>query len=92
VQARARDAHLRCAYGISTDVYDQMCSDQNNACAICGRPCRTGKRLAVDHDHETEKVRGLLCISCNVHLGWYENNVEAVQEYLLHVSRYEYDN
>jgi len=40
------------------------------------------KHFAVDHCHQTGEVRGLLCWTCNVGLGWYENNVAAIGEYL----------
>jgi hypothetical protein len=58
-------------YGITVDDYDRMLVAQNGVCAICRQPCLTGKRLAVDHDHATGKVRGLLCSNCNQGLGHY---------------------
>ena len=43
-----------------------LAKKQNNACAICGRIDETnGKSLALDHDHETKTIRGLLCMRCN---------------------------
>lgn len=51
-------------YGIPEGDYDRMLEAQNGLCAIClGRP--VSKRLAVDHDHKTNEVRGLLCSRCN---------------------------
>jgi len=47
-------------YGITADDYDALLTFQRGVCAICGRAPK-GKRLAVDHNHVTGKVRGLLC-------------------------------
>lgn len=47
-------------YGITADEYDRLFRLQGGRCAVCGRRPRT-KRLAVDHDHATGAVRGLLC-------------------------------
>ena len=64
-------------YGLSQDDYDALFSKQGGVCAICRQP-ETKKStaldggvcsLAVDHDHETNKVRGLLCHSCNIAIG-----------------------
>lgn len=63
-------------YGITADDYHRMFAEQNGCCAICGKPetmidHRYGKlrRLAVDHDHKTGKVRGLLCYLHNQMVG-----------------------
>jgi hypothetical protein len=54
--------------GLKPGDYERMLARQGGACAICGSP--PGKhRLAIDHNHETGKVRGLLCIRCNTALG-----------------------
>ena len=60
--------------------YLQMFSEQNGVCKICKKPDK--KKLAVDHDHTTGRIRGLLCYSCNLHIGWYENRKPFVQDYL----------
>lgn len=53
---------------LSTQEYRRRLSEQGGACAICSsRPTR--RRLAIDHDHETGLVRGLLCTNCNLGLG-----------------------
>lgn len=64
---QARKLMIR--YGLTTAQYDQMLDRQDGRCAICRRQPRT-KRLAVDHDHETGHVRGLLCDRCNRGLEW----------------------
>jgi len=58
-------------YGISHKEYDKLFKENNNRCMICGRHKTesTYNTLCIDHDHETEKVRGLLCDDCNQMLG-----------------------
>ena len=61
-------------YGISSENYNHLRAEQNDKCAICGRPETKTMRgrvisLAVDHDHETGEVRGLLCSHCNTLIG-----------------------
>jgi hypothetical protein len=51
-------------YDITIDDYELMLAFQDGVCAICGRPPKK-MRLAVDHDHKTGEVRGLLCFICN---------------------------
>ena len=63
--------------------YYSMLNKQNNRCAICNiDKCVTGKNFAIDHDHSTGIVRGLLCFSCNHNLGWYENKQKSIENYL----------
>lgn len=58
---------LRRRYGLTLEQHDAMLAAQNGVCAICCRPEEHKKytRLSVDHDHDTGKVRGLLCRRCN---------------------------
>ena len=64
-------------FGITPDDFDKMFIQQNGRCALCGRPepdvqyGRT-RKLNVDHDHKTGRVRGLLCVQCNTLLGHLE--------------------
>lgn len=64
-----RNRRLRRNFGITLAEYEHMIVAQNGVCAICRKPCKTGRRLAVDHDHDTGKVRGLLCAGCNIGIG-----------------------
>ena len=52
-------------YGISVEDVDAMLASQHGVCAIC----QTAPAIHVDHDHQTDKVRGLLCFRCNAALG-----------------------
>jgi Autographiviridae endonuclease VII len=67
-------------FGKTVEWYEQTLRDQNGACAICGKPetavHQNGRvvSLSIDHDHNTGKVRGLLCRLCNHHLHSVEHN------------------
>jgi len=56
-------------YGVDRRMYEAMYFDQDGTCLICEKR----EARVVDHCHETGKVRGLLCVSCNFNLGWLES-------------------
>ena len=57
-----------------------MLDEQGGGCAICQKtPEENGRRLAVDHNHTTGDVRGLLCTQCNVGLGNLGDSVERLR-------------
>lgn len=60
----ARAGQLKHKFGVSVSWYEAKLAEQENVCAICHKP-EEGRRLAVDHDHDTGKVRDLLCGRCN---------------------------
>jgi len=66
--------------------YPLMFSAQGGVCAICGRPPAT-RRLHIDHNHSTMKVRGLLCFKCNttlrrfVTVKWLEDALNYLRKY-----------
>jgi len=67
---RLRDYNLRTKYDISLADYNGLLRAQNGLCAICrGGPNSSRTNLCVDHDHETGKVRGLLCVRCKALIG-----------------------
>lgn len=71
-----RESALRRLYGISLKDYDELLASQNGHCAICPALPDTQRHgvLHVDHDHETQRVRGLLCDNCNNGLGRFQDN------------------
>ncbi len=74
-------ARYKSLYGITIEEYNILLEFQEGKCAICGRPPKN-RRLAVDHDHKTGEVRGLLCMRCNqtlherVDMEWLANAYE----------------
>ncbi len=67
---RMKDWRLQKTYKINISEYDALLNKQNMCCAICERhQTEFQRRLAVDHDHETGEIRGLLCHSCNTGIG-----------------------
>ena len=73
-----RDKHYSKAYNLSLDDYTAMLAKQDGKCAICGcTESRDGKRFAVDHCHDTGKVRGLLCRPCNSAIGFLNDDYQT---------------
>ena len=82
---KKRNNDLKSLFGITLDQYKEMLKEQNGVCAICGKKeteidNRTNKKrnLAVDHDHKSEKIRGLLCGKCNKMLGLVNDNINIL--------------
>ncbi len=74
-----RDSKLKQLYGITRAEYNVMLDFQGGGCAICG--CDNGKhRMAVDHDHRSGKIRGLLCHSCNLGIGQFGEDTERLRK------------
>jgi hypothetical protein len=87
-----RDRQLRKKYGISWAEYQALFARQGGLCAICGTDKPGGRGLmAVDHDHKTGQIRGLLCNLCNRGLGQFRDNAKTLRnaaEYLEKASAY----
>lgn len=65
-KAVAKNAYLKRTYGISLDEYNELLQKQEEKCAVCKRhKDEFSHGLAVDHDHKTGEIRGLLCTHCN---------------------------
>ena len=78
---KMRCAHLRRTYNMTLDDYKHMLADQNGCCAICGSSSPNNGDVtvfAVDHDHATGNVRGLLCNPCNRGIGYLQDDVDVV--------------
>ena len=76
-------------YGLTSDDYNRMFEEQGGCCEICGRhQDEFDRRLAVDHDCETEKVRGLLCAGCNAGIGMLRHNKESLQNAIAYLDKY----
>ena len=77
-KAAARASRLEKTYGLKAGQYEAMYAAQGGVCAICQRATGASKALAVDHDHETGYVRGLLCSVDNKLLGHFRDDPEAL--------------
>lgn len=72
-------------YGITAHDFEQMLDRQNGVCAVCKETQLGGKNLCIDHDHKTGKVRGLLCVACNMAIGYMKDDpqrLRAAADYL----------
>lgn len=72
---RDRAWQLKRKYGITEQRYQEMVSEQVGRCAIC----LVAKAEHVDHDHETGKVRAVLCFNCNAALGHFKDRPDALR-------------
>ena len=71
--------HLQYRYDITLDEYNKLFIQQNGCCVLCGKhQFEMKRRLAVDHNHITGKVRGLLCNKCNNGLGCFNDSAELM--------------
>lgn len=64
----ARWKRIKEKYGITREAYNEILQEQGGACFLCQRTpeqIRRRQNLAVDHDHDTGAIRGLLCYNCN---------------------------
>jgi hypothetical protein len=79
--------HIKKEYGLTPADYEKLLRIQGYGCAACGAPPELGRHLAVDHDHTSHQVRGLLCKCCNMAIGFMRNNpftALAAWRYLRH--------
>ena len=95
----SRNRHLKANYGITLDDYNKIYEDQSGLCAICKRPesrlfnqygkCR---HLAVDHNHDTKQVRGLLCGACNQAIGLFDEDILRMEAAIMYLKTHTGEN
>ncbi len=68
--------NIKKLYGLEKKEYDAMYTNQKGLCKICGN----SRKLHVDHCHKENKVRGLLCITCNIGIGHFAEKTERLQK------------
>lgn len=87
---KRRRSNLKFKFNISPEDYDEMLCEQNNRCAICGtdEPGRSGVEFFhVDHDHETGRVRGLLCQGCNTGIGNLKEDIFVLESAIVYLQQ-----
>lgn len=79
---KVQDYNLKKLYGLTIEQYEAMLVEQGGVCALCRKPPSgraNGGRLHVDHDHETGRVRRLLCYHCNNALGHFRDDPDLMR-------------
>lgn len=74
-------------YGMDPEQYDRLMEQQGNRCPICERPFGSGRMPAIDHDHGSGRVRGLLCGECNLGLGKFRDDQAALKRAVEYLAR-----
>jgi len=87
---KIRSKDLKRNFGISLHEYNLMSTEQKDKCACCGiHQNELTKKFAVDHDHDTGLIRGLLCNNCNLAIGKLGDNLEGVMKALNYLEKHE---
>lgn len=85
-----KNANLRLHYGMTLEDYDARLAGQEGVCAICGRgPEGFQRSFAVDHDHTSGRVRGILCPDCNRGLGGFRDDPVLLQKAIEYLTKIE---
>lgn len=85
---KQREYRLKTKFGMTIAQYDELLELQGHFCAICLRPQTTNRKLAVDHDHETGAIRGLLCHKCNLTLGQMDDSILLLERAINYLKEY----
>lgn len=81
-----KNKNLKSKYKITLDEYNNLFLLQNGCCKICNlHQLKFKRKLAVDHNHKTGEVRGLLCHNCNLAIGLLYENEDIINNVLLYL-------
>lgn len=81
-----RNSMLR-KYGLDADSFDALLRSQGGRCCICATRKPAGKGWAVDHNHATGRVRGILCSPCNAGIGLLQDDANILRSAALYLER-----
>lgn len=79
-RAKQREANVKATYKITSAEYKALIDTSNGKCALCGGVNADGNALAVDHCHASGRVRGMLCVHCNLGLGHFKDSVATLEK------------
>lgn len=74
-------------HGITAEQYYAILKKQKGCCAICKIRPKPKKHLAIDHNHKTGEIRGLLCFRCNYGLSWFSEKRKFLQRAVNYVTQ-----
>ena len=89
-----RSYFIQKKYGLSTEEYKNIIENNKGLCPICksvlvfGVGVRDPKAATIDHNHETGKVRDVLCSNCNMGIGKFKENIITIQAALDYLKKH----
>jgi hypothetical protein len=84
-----RENSLKANFGINIKEYNVILEKQNHCCDICGlHKSNFTRQLAVDHCHTTDKVRGLLCVNCNLAIGNFRDDITVLKKAINYLQKH----
>lgn len=93
IKKRNENTRLKSCYGITLEDYNNLLSKQKLKCAICGKNVLSNSKkflkFNIDHDHNTGKIRGLLCTNCNRALGFFKDDIELLDKAIQYLQQNE---
>ena len=81
-----RNSYLNRVYNINETKYNELYQAVDGCCEICGKFKR---KLFIDHDHKTGRIRGLLCLKCNAGIGLLQDSPKIINNALKYLKRKE---
>jgi hypothetical protein len=86
VKESKEKSRLKKIYNLTLTQYNELKRKQNNCCTICGK--KSKRRLSVDHNHKTGKIRGLLCHKCNAALGFFDEDINVLKNAIKYLRKH----
>ena len=87
-KAEQHEYKLKRNYGVTMEMYLEMLAEQGDRCALCGvSQEEVSVPFVVDHNHETGRVRGLLCNNCNHGLGRFKDSIILLQAAIVYLKK-----
>ena len=85
----AKFAQLKFCWGVTREQYNELLEKQNHSCYMCKTHIsKLDRGLFVDHNHQTGKVRGLLCHKCNVVIGFTEESIDRLEKIINYLKKH----
>lgn len=82
-----KDYYLLKQYGITHEEFKRILISQNNLCAICNKNLNERRWMYLDHCHNTNKVRGILCFNCNTAIGSFRDSIDLLKNAIKYLEK-----